>query len=96
MAVEFKEMSVKVTKESYELSMAVNNLVSKIVEVAQDGWETGSDLPVILTTAMTELLPAMQGLDKIKDEKEFLKEFIMALSLPMVDLGLSFIPTKEA
>lgn len=81
--MEYVEVPVKVSKESYELGMALAKLVMDIRMSLKDGFQVGTDLPVIIASFMSkEVAAGVQGLDKIAEElKENKAAFAMALGL---------------
>jgi len=68
MAVEYVKVETEVPKEAYELSRALYNITAKAKEVTDNGWQTSEDLPQLLLTAATELVTALQGVEKMGDE----------------------------
>lgn len=81
--MEYVEVPVKVSKEAYELGMALAKLVTDIRGCLKDGFQLGSDLPVVVTSFMSqEVAAGIQGLDKIGDEfAENKAAFAMAFGL---------------
>ena len=55
----------EVTKEAHELALAICNVVRAVKISMKDGFQAGSDLPMIITAAITQLPPAIDGLDKL-------------------------------
>lgn len=66
--MELVDVTVKMPKESYELAKGLGAFAVAVKKAVEDGWQLGTDLPVIATAALMELLPAIQGVEKIGDE----------------------------
>lgn len=91
--VEKLKVNVEVTKEAYELAQGINKFVGAVRASLADGWQTGQDVPAIVTAAIGSLVPSIQGIEKIKDEakKEHLEEFVAAFAIPAKEMAFSFI-----
>ncbi len=63
-------VQIEVTKEVYELASGLAKFVAVVKKEVSDngGWSMGDDLPAIVQETISGLLPALQGMDKIKDE----------------------------
>lgn len=86
----------EVSKEAYELGKGVVDLVAAVKVALADGWDMSQDLPVILSAALSSLLPAVQGVDKLGDEfKEDPAAFSKAFALAGADLAGVFLKKKE-
>jgi hypothetical protein len=86
------KINVEVSKESYELSKGVGDLVLAIKACVQDGWQPGRDIPIIVSEIIGRLVPALQGVDKIKEEfAEDKGAAVLALTLPLVEVVNSLI-----
>lgn len=73
---------IELPKEASELADGVVNMVVVIKEALADGFQIGTDIPVIITEAITKLIPAIDGFDKLDDEmKENVYKFIMAFAV---------------
>lgn len=82
-----KEISVTVSKETIELMDGLAKFVGAVKTALKDGWQPGSDLPVLLSSTITDLVPALDGIDKVKEE--LLKEkaaFVRALTIGSVKI----------
>lgn len=55
-------------KETYELVEGIGEFVGAVKAALADGWQPGSDIPVIMMAAIEKLGPAVQGADQIDDE----------------------------
>jgi len=62
------KVEVEVSKETAELLAGLLNLVLAGKEALADGFQPGSDLPVIATAAFVHLLPALEGATAIPQE----------------------------
>lgn len=86
----------EVSKEAHELALAVCNVVRAVKAAMADGFQAGTDLPLIITAAITQLPPAIEGLDKIIDEaKESPLALAKAVSLPVLDLVEDLLKKDE-
>lgn len=86
------EVSVKVTKEAYELADGLKKFVLDIKGALADGWQPGADLPVVLSAALADLVPAVQGVEKLGDEaKADVQGFINGLVLPAEALAVALL-----
>ena len=63
-----KDITVKVSKESYELGEGMASFIGAVKAALADGWNLGDDLPAIVSAAMTNLVPAVDGLTELDDE----------------------------
>ena len=61
-------ISIEVSKEAYELASGLAAVVRDCRAALADGWQSGTDLPAILLSAVQNLGKAMQGADQIKGE----------------------------
>lgn len=62
------EKTVQVPKETMELVQGMVNMTLAAKKALADGWQPGSDIPMIAMSAFNELLVAVQGLDQLDDE----------------------------
>lgn len=62
------DVSVKCSKEAVELGQGLAKFVGSVKQALADGWQVGSDMPAIVRAAMSDLVPALSGADKVKDE----------------------------
>lgn len=80
------EVPVKVTKEAYELGQGLAKFLKATKQALADGWQPGQDLPVLMAAAVTELVPALQGVEQLDDEAKADKQaFTMALVVSLGD-----------
>ena len=62
------DVTRNVSKESYELGQGLAAFVGAVKEALADGWQAGTDIPTVISAAVTELIPSVQGLDQIDEE----------------------------
>lgn len=90
------QVQVDVTKEAYELGLGLKRFVVALKGALKDGWQPGKDIPVVLNAAMTDLMPAVEGLEKLEDEiKADKAAFVSALALPAMALILELLPEEK-
>ena len=65
--VEMIEIKTLVPKESYELAVGLEAFIGDCIQAAKDGVDI-SDIPTVLASAMQNLYPAVQGVEKIPEE----------------------------
>lgn len=81
------QVQVACAKELYELSKGLADFVLDVRKAVADGWQPGADLPALLTSAVGRLVPAMQGVEKLKDEYAgSKKEFLLGALVPLADV----------
>ena len=91
------KIETEVSKETYELGVGLGRVVAKMREALKDGWQTGSDLPVAVSAAITDLVPAVEGIDQIDDEiKEDPAAFSRAIVIPMSDVVAEALTKEES
>lgn len=85
------DVQVKVSKESYELGVGVGELVAKIKEAVDDGWQAGEDFTKILN-AVIAFVPSLNGVSNIPAERAEDKEaFANAIALGLTSVAGQFI-----
>ena len=62
------DVPVRCAKETVELGQGLAAFVYELKKAVADGWNPLSDVPAVISAAITKLVPAMQGVDKVKDE----------------------------
>jgi len=88
--------SVQVPKEVDEVMVAIVNILKVTKQALADGWQPGQDLPVILTAAATNLLPAVDGMNKIGDEwKQERAGVLRSTMLGSADIVDAMLPVQE-
>lgn len=78
-------VSVSLPKETYELGAGLAKFVSSCRQAAQDGWQTHQDLPVLISSAIRDLIPALEGYDKVKGEA--MKDPVGVAKAAIITLG---------
>jgi hypothetical protein len=63
-----QKVQVDVSKEAYELGQGVAKFVGALAKALKDGWQVGSDLPVVVAATLGDLVPALQGVEKLPAE----------------------------
>ncbi len=56
-----KDLVVKVPAHVEAFGQQVENFLLAVDKAVEDGWQTGTDVPPLITAALTDLVPAMQG-----------------------------------
>mgnify|MGYP001585275655 CR=1 FL=1 len=85
-------ITVPVAKETYELGQGINKFVGTLKKALADGFQVGQDLPIIVTSAIAELVPSLQGMEQIPVEaKEDLPSFMKGLTLSAEELAFSLL-----
>lgn len=80
-------IEVEVSKETYELGMAVGSMISGIKGALEDGWDLGEDLPAIVQAVVRNLGETMEGIREAGDEwEEDPQAFIAAVSLSIAEV----------
>lgn len=83
-AIETIVVEVQVSKEAHEFAQGVAKFVVDLKQAVSDGFQAGQDLPAALSSAVDNLVPAMSGVMKLKDEYQGSKAaFINAILLPL-------------
>lgn len=75
--------TVQVTKEADELAEGLVATVQHVKKALSDGWQPGQDLPVVLQAVLADLIPAIQGVEKLgaeitENEEAFVTSFVLA------------------
>jgi hypothetical protein len=84
--MELVKVEVEVPKEAHELAQGIANVVAAVKVALADGWQAGTDLPILMTAALVELVPAVQGVEHLDDEaKAHPAAFSKALALGVAD-----------
>lgn len=73
------KVELEASKETYELCEGIGAVTKAVKEALADGWQPGTDMPAIITAAITNLVPAMQGVEKIPAEVKHTREFANAV-----------------
>jgi hypothetical protein len=80
------QATVEVSKEIYELSTGLAEFIGAVQGALADGWQIGSDLPVVVMATIHKLVPAMQGVEQIGAEfKEDKGAAVLGALVPLVN-----------
>ena len=60
--------TIEVSKETYELGEGLAKFVMAVKEATDDGFSYGDDIPDIISSAVRDLLPALDGVSDIGQE----------------------------
>ena len=63
-----QQISIEVSKETYELGQGLAKFVMAVKEATDDGFSYGDDIPDIISSAVGDLLPALDGVSDIGKE----------------------------
>lgn len=86
------DKTVKVSKEADELADGIARCIVSIRKALADGWQPGSDLPVVLSSVMADLVPAVQGVEKLgAEKKENVQAFVTAFALSGAKVAGAFL-----
>lgn len=85
-------ISVEIENSGYELTKAIAAVVGSVKIAMADGWQTGMDLPVVITSAIGQLATLASAVPNIgPDAKEDTVEFIKGINLGAYDIASIFI-----
>lgn len=79
MTAQTKEVTVKVTKETYEVFEGLAEVVKQAKLVGADGFQAVTDIPAVLLASLNKLSAAAAGLDALPEEIAALPEFIQGV-----------------
>lgn len=89
------KIEIEVPKEAQELFGGLVNIVKSIKMAMADGWDVGTDLPVVITQSLVELAPMIQGVDKLPEEfKANPAAFIKSAVLAGGNIAALFVESK--
>lgn len=81
-----KMEDLKTSKETRELGEGIAKFIGEVVKATKDGWGQ-DDLTKIMSSAMADLVPAMQGSGNIKNElRDNPEAFYRTLFIALVDV----------
>ena len=92
------KVEVEVAKEPYELAQGLAKFVAAVKAEIEDngGWSSVDDLPGVISAAVTELLPAVQGMAEVPEEmRGDPVSFGKGLALGLADLAQVFVSKGE-
>ena len=64
------DVMTSVSKETYEMGEAFVALVQAIKIAVEDGWQTGKDLPIVVSAVLANMSEILDGLKSAKGEWE--------------------------
>lgn len=80
------KVEVEVPKEIYEVGLCVSNMLQATGVALKDGWQAGQDIPVILTGALSGLMTAIEGCQKVLTEAKIVPfKFAQGITIPVLD-----------
>jgi hypothetical protein len=92
--MELIKIEVEVGKESHELSTGLVNFLKDVQKAIADGYQPDQDFPIMLMSAVNNLIPAVQGMDQVDDEmRENKKAFVINMGIMAGDLWEALVPT---
>lgn len=92
-----QKLEVEVSKEAYELGLALFGIVKAVKDAAADGKIELAEVVAAVVAQVSPIVSAVQGIDQLDDEvKEDIAAFSKALALPLADIpGLFLAPKQE-
>lgn len=66
--MEYVEVTLKLPKESLELAKGTKAFLLALKKAVDDGFQVGADVPAIISAAISDLVPAMEGSSGIAAE----------------------------
>ena len=77
----------EVSKETYEMALALTAMVKGVKDALDDGWQLGQDLPAVVSVLVANLAQAVEGFRAAPGEwKEDPDAFVAAVSLGLAGL----------
>jgi hypothetical protein len=74
------------TKELNEVGEALKGIMTATKAALKDGWQPGTDLPLIVTSAFASLPKAIEGLSQVGQEvKDFPVQAVMGALVPVAE-----------
>jgi len=87
-------VEIEVSKEAYELGSGAARFIKAVKDALADGWETGQDLPLVVSALFAEMA-AIEGVDQLDDEyKEDPAAFAKAVMLGLSDIYGAVKPSE--
>ena len=91
------KIEVEVGKETYELTTGVVNFLRDVKKAIDNGYQPDQDFPVMLMSAVNNLIPAVQGMDQVDDEMRANKKaFVISMGIMAGDLWDALVPNIPA
>lgn len=92
-----KKIEIEVPEAANELGAKIKNFLLVLDKALEDGWQLGSDVPVILSSAITDLAPALSAFKGASEDlKAYPYESGKALALHLADIIKAFATKPEA
>lgn len=86
------KLEIEVSKECHELCLGLDKFVGALQVALADGWQLGTDMPLLLSAAFTDLVPAIQGVDQLGAEfAEDKKAAVKALQNGLAEIAFRFV-----
>jgi len=93
---EILKKEIECTKEALEMGEGISSFIKATRLALSDGWQVGTDLPVVLSSALMTLIPAIEGMEKLKSEFEGNKEaFANSIYVGLTPIIFQFINDKK-
>lgn len=89
--IQTKTVEVVVSKEAYELGQGIAKFVEAVKTATKDGFQVGQDVPPIISSALADLVPALDGAGKVGAETGDKQAFANAIYLGLSPIAFSFI-----
>lgn len=81
-------VTTEVSKETYEMGMALAKMVEAIKDALADGWQPGQDLPVLITAVIGNIAQIAQGVAAAPaEQKEDQDAFLGAIALALKEVA---------
>ena len=75
------QVTLEASKELSELGQGLAKFLAAVKLATADGFQVGADLPPLISAAVAELVPAVQGVTLIADEAKDKKAFANAIAV---------------
>jgi hypothetical protein len=66
--MELKTLTLELPKETLEMGEAIQNILIATATALKDGWQPGTDVPVVITATIANLGTAVAGAQNIPAE----------------------------
>lgn len=84
MSVEKVKMEVMATKEAFEVGNCIKAICKNFKTASADGFQASQDIPAVLLGSITDLMKALEGVQKMGEEaKEDVGAFVKAILIPV-------------
>ncbi len=75
------QVTLEASKELSDLGQGLAKFLAAVKLATADGFQVGADLPPLISAAVAELVPAVQGVTLIADEAKDKKAFANAIAV---------------